>query len=90
MTDERRAEKRETLIQMVRYAPSPETTDTVLRGMIMDWSYSGLCLIAHHPIDEGQEILVSSVVVPKSKTAVVRWQKNLGNGTYRIGLEVRR
>ena len=90
MIEERRAEKRETVIQMVRYAPSPETTDTVLRGMIMDWSYSGLCLIAHQPLEEGQEILVSSVVVPKSKPAVVKWYKSLGNGTYRIGLEVRR
>ena len=87
---ERRTDKREPLMQMVRYAPSPETSDTVLRGMIKDWSGSGICLIAHQPLDESQEILVSSVVVPKSKKAVVRWCEKLGNGTYKIGLEVRR
>ena len=87
---ERRKDTRETLMQMVRYAPSPETSDAVLRGMIQDWSFSGLCLIAHEPIDEGQEILISSVVMPKSKKAVVKWCERLGNGTYQIGLQVRR
>jgi hypothetical protein len=87
---ERRTDKRETLIQLVRYAPSPQTSDTVLRGLIKDWSFSGLCLIAREPIDEGQEIVVNSIVAPKSKKAVVRWYKKLGNGTYQIGLEVRR
>ena len=77
-------------MQMVRYAPSPETSDTALRGMIKDWSGSGICLIAHQSIEKDQEILVSSVVVPKSKKAVVRWCEKLGNGTYKIGLEVRR
>jgi hypothetical protein len=62
----------------------------VLRGLIKDWSFSGLCLIAREPIDEGQEITVNSVVVPKSKKAVVKWHKGLGNGTYQIGLAVRR
>jgi len=87
---ERRTDKRETLIQMLRYAPSPQTSDTVLRGLIKDWSFSGLCLIAREPIDEGQEIVVNSIVASKSKKAVVRWYKKLGNGTYQIGLEVRR
>ncbi len=58
--------------------------------MIKDWSASGLCLIAHQPLDEGQEIIVSSVVVPKAKKAVVRWYKKFGNGTYKIGLEIQR
>ena len=87
---ERRTDKREILMQMVRYAPSPQTSDAVLRGMIKDWSYSGICLIAHEPIEEGQEILISSVVVSKSKKAVVRWHKKLRDGTYQIGLEMRR
>ena len=63
-------------------------SDTALRGLIKDWSFPGLCLIAHEPIEEGHEIIVNSVVVPKSKTAVVRSHKDLGNGTYKIGLEV--
>ncbi|HZV48126.1 MAG TPA: hypothetical protein VFG06_12375 [Thermodesulfovibrionales bacterium] len=50
---ERRTDRRDDLMQMVRYAPSLQTSDTVLRGLIKDWSYSGLCLIAHEPIEEG-------------------------------------
>jgi hypothetical protein len=38
----------------------------------------------------GPEIIVDSIVVPKSKPVVVRWLKDLGNGAYRMGLEVRR
>jgi hypothetical protein len=59
-----------------------------LRGLIKDWSYSGLCLIAQQPLEEEQEIIVSSVVVPKSKNAVVRWYKDLGSDTYKIVLEI--
>ena len=77
-------------MEMVRYAPSPHSSDTVLRGLIKDWSYSGLCLVARQPLDEGQEIIVNSIVVPKSKKAVVKWNKDIGDGTYKIGLEFRR
>ena len=77
-------------MQIVRYAPSPQTSDTVLRGLIKDWNGSGICLMALHPLEGGQEVIVDSIVVPKSKTAVVRWSKDLGNGSYQIGLAVRR
>ena len=77
-------------MQVVNYAPSPYSSSTVLRGLIKDWSGSGICLIAHQPIEEGQEIIVNSIVIPSSKPAVVRWSNDLGNGTYKIGLEVKR
>ena len=84
---ERRTNRRDDLIQMVRYAPSPDTSDTVLRGLIKDWSQSGICLIARHPLEDGQEIIVNSIVAPSSKRAVVRWQQDIGKATYKIGLE---
>lgn len=77
-------------MQMVRYAPSPHTSDTVLRGLIKDWSGSGICLITHEPLVSGQEIIVNSVVVPKSKRAVVKWYQKVGNASYKVGLEFRR
>jgi len=46
--------------------------------------------MALQPLEEGQEVIVDSIVVPKSKPAVVRWSKDLGNGSYQIGLAVRR
>ena len=87
---ERRTDRRDDLIQMVRYAPSPDTSDTVLRGLIKDWSQSGLCLIAQQALKEGQEIVVNSVIMPYSKRAVVRWHQDIGKATYRVGLEFRR
>ena len=77
-------------MQMVRYAPSPHTSGTVLRGFIKDWSQSGICLIAQQALEDGQEIIVNSVVMPYSKKAVVRWHQEVGNATYKIGLEFRR
>ena len=77
-------------MQVVNYAPSPYTSSTVLRGFIKDWSQSGICLMALQPLEEGQEVIVDSIVVPKSKPAVVRWSKDLGNGSYQIGLAVER
>ena len=58
-----------------------------MRGLIKDWSYSGLCLIAHEPIEEGHEIIVKSMGVPSSKKAIVRWQQKISNDSYNIGLE---
>ena len=84
---EKRTFKRDDLIQMVRYAPSPDTSDNVLRGLIKDWSQSGLCLIAQQALKEGQEIIVNSGIMPYSKKAIVRWHQALGNATYRVGLE---
>ena len=87
---EKRTYRRDDLMEIVHYAPPPHTSDDVLRGLIKDYSDSGLCLIAHQAIEEGQEIVVKSVVMPKSKTAVVRWHRDLGNSTFKIGLEFKR
>ena len=87
---EKRTYKRDDLMQMVRYAPSPHTSDTVLSGLIKDYSNSGLCLIAQQSLKEGQEIIVNSVIMPYSKKAVVRWHQEVGNATYKIGLEFKR
>ena len=77
-------------MQMVRYAPLPDTSDIVLRGLIKDYSNSGLCLIAQQSLEDGQEIVVNSIVVPSSKKAVVRWQQQVGSAAYKVGLEFKR
>ena len=87
---EKRTYKRDDLMQMVHYAPSPHTSDAVLSGLIKDYSNSGLCLIAQQSLKKGQEIIVNSIIMPYSKTATVRWQQNIGNATYKVGLEFKR
>ena len=87
---EKRIHPRADLMEIVRYAPSPHTSDTVLKGLIKDYSNSGLCLMAHQALEEGQEIIVNSIIMPYSKKAVVRWHQDLGNAAYKIGLEFKR
>jgi c-di-GMP-binding flagellar brake protein YcgR len=87
---ERRASRREDLMQIVNYTPSPHTSHPVLKGWIKDWSQSGLCLMVLQPLKERQEIIVDSIVVPSSKRAVVRWQQNMTKDAYKVGVEFRR
>ncbi len=72
---------------IVHYAPSPHSSNTVLRGLIKDYCNSGLCLIAHQALEAGQEIIVKSVVMPSSQRAAVRWHQKVGNASYKVGLE---
>jgi len=72
--------------QIIEYYLLPHIDDKVSTGLLHDFSYSGLCIITQHPIQEGQEILVKSSLMSNSITAVVRWCSDTGNSTYKIGL----
>jgi len=84
---ERWMSRREELMDVVNYLPSADTSATVLRGLIKDRSQSGICLMT---LQQGQEIMVDSIVVPSSKRAVVRWEENVGSAAYKTGLEFKR
>jgi hypothetical protein len=73
--------------QIIVYSLLPHIDDNVSTGLLHDFSYSGLCITAHHPIQEGQEILVQSSLMSNSINAVVRWCSDMGNSTYKVGLE---
>ena len=87
---EKRTYQRNDLMQIVQYTPSPDTSDTVLKGVIKNYSSSGICLIASQPLEQAQEIIVNSIVLPSSKRATVRWQQNIDMGSYKVGLEFSR
>jgi PilZ domain len=84
---ERRKYERDNRIDVVRYAPSRQAADSVLKGITQNYSYSGLCFITRHVLKEGQEIVLKSLVVPNAKKASVRWNKDIGKGNYKVGLE---
>jgi len=84
---ERRKYQRNDLTAFVQYTCSSETSDTVFKGTIKNYSYSGICLIVSQPFAEGQEIIVKSTGVPSSKRATVRWQENIDKDFYEVGLE---
>ena len=71
---------------VVQYSSLPDTSHTA-RGVIKNYSYSGICLIALQPFREGQELIVNSIAVPSSKKAIIRWQQKISNDSYNIGLE---
>jgi len=73
--------------QIITYSLPTQIDDKVSTGLLHDFSYSGLCIITHDPIQEGQEIIVKSSLMSNSITAVVRWCSDIGNSTYKVGLE---
>ena len=75
--------------QIIMYSLLPHIDGNASTGLLNDFSYSGLCITAHHPVQEGQEILVQSSLMSNSTTAVVRWCSNMGNSTYKVGLEIK-
>ena len=87
MMSERRKYQREELTEMVRYIPSPHISDIVYKGLMHDWSCSGLCLIINRVLQEGEEIVFKSDVFPDAKKAVVRWQHSIGKEACKVGLE---
>jgi len=62
----------------------------LLRGMLKDWSQSGICLIIPQPLEDGQEITVNHIVMPSSKKATVKWQQDIGKAVFKVGLEIKR
>jgi c-di-GMP-binding flagellar brake protein YcgR len=84
---ERRKYQRNDLMAFVQYTCSSDTSDTTLRGMIKNYSYSGICLIVSQPLAVGQQIIVKIMGVPSSKMATVRWQENIRKDAYEVGLE---
>jgi hypothetical protein len=86
----KRKHSRYDLSQIIMYSLSPHIEGNVLRGLLHNFSYSGLCMITQHPLQEGQEILLQSSPMSNSINAVVRWCSNTGSSTYRAGLELKR
>lgn len=73
--------------QIILYYLLPHTDDEVTTGLLQDFSYTGLCIRTHRPLQEGQEILVNSTLMSNSITAAVRWCRDTGNSIYNVGLE---
>jgi hypothetical protein len=75
--------------QIIKYSISSYIDDKASTALLHDFSYSGLCIITHDPLQNGQEIRVKSSLTNNSITAIVRWCSDLGNNTYKIGLELK-
>ena len=75
--------------QIIKYSISSHINDKASTALLHDFSYSGLCMVTLDPLQNGQEIVVKSSLTDNAITAVVCWCNNLGNNTYKIGLELK-
>lgn len=71
----------------ITYSLPTQIDDKVSRGLLHDFSYSGMCIIIHRPLQEGQKIIVKSDLMSSSITGVVLRCQDIGNSTYKVGLE---
>jgi hypothetical protein len=88
IASEKRRYLRYDFTQLIEYIIHPHTSHEVLKGVVYDISYSGLCLGTNYLLAEGQKIMIKSILPADSKTAVVRWSKNIGENFFKIGLEL--
>ena len=89
MESGKRKYSRCNLSQIVSYYLLPYIGETTLTGLLHDYSYSGLCIVTNQLLQEGQEICVKRGLMSHSIIAVVRWCSNMGNSTYKVGVEIK-
>ena len=76
--------------QIIQYAIPAHIASQASTGLLQDFSYSGLCMLTHHPLQEGEEIVIRSSLTTDPLTAIVRWCCHTGNSNYRVGLELKK
>jgi hypothetical protein len=75
---------------IVEYTLTSHIADTVSTGLLHDFSSTGLCVMTHDPLEEGQEIIIKSMLTHESIHAVVRWCCVTGNAVYKVGLALKK
>ena len=61
--------------------------DELVEGIVLNKSTLGLCLKIKYPVRDGQTIAVRSGLSPSCRTALVRWVRAAGDGSYMTGLK---
>ncbi len=87
MASEKRRHDRDAFSQTIYYALEPRLPGSVLIGLMVNYSCSGLCVETHRPLKKGQEIVIHSALFADLMPAVVRWSKAGGGAAFRVGLE---
>jgi hypothetical protein len=87
MALEQRKHLRYDFIVKIEYVSNPENANDILKGVTINISNSGLCLLTTHCLNIGQEISIKTVLPSFSQTAVVRWIRNYDDASYHAGLE---
>lgn len=80
----KRKEKRHPCNAPVQY--KAQTGPDVLTGVVLNMSTSGICLQINKPVVREETITIYPAQTRHSRTASVKWLKDIGNGSYVAGL----
>ncbi len=84
---ETREELRTEYQQAIKYVTSRFAGDTVCKGVTINLSRSGMCLITFHQLEEGQQVSIKNGL-KVSNSSTVRWVKKLDKDIYKVGLQI--
>ena len=63
----------------------PHNDDEIIKGIAMNISVSGVCLYIPQSLNNGQEIIIKSVVYGCPQKATVCWSEKYDDDYYKIG-----
>ena len=89
MKFEQRRHLRYDFARPVAYMLKPRTHGDLLIGLSSNISSSGFSICTDCLLDEGQEIFIKSALPFSGKSAVVRWSREIREGLFKSGLEVK-
>lgn len=80
-----RSERRSVFHHMIEFSVIPGMGQEVFKGVTVNLSNSGLCIISFTPLQKGQKLLIREGL-RVSGPAQVLWDKRLDNDVYKAGL----
>jgi len=84
--DKQRSEKRCDYIQYIEYVHHADNYATLLKGMTVNLSNSGLCLYVFSPHAKGDHIIIRKGL-RVDRPARILWHRKLDDRLFKIGLK---
>jgi hypothetical protein len=82
-----RDEPRMGFLQAIKFVPDQQTGASAFKGVTVNLSKSGMCIIAFHQLKEGQQIKIEHGL-KVSNPATVCWVRRLDKDIFKVGLQV--
>jgi hypothetical protein len=83
---DQRQEERYSFSETIEYSLDPFSDDEIFKGIVINITKDGICLLITNPLNEGQEITIKSTIPVSSQTAVVHWIEKKDKDYYKVGL----
>lgn len=84
----KRRHPRRIFTTTVQYSVAEPSSHTVVKGVTVNISSSGICLYTFSQHREGQKIkIINGVPINVEEEAVVKWVKKVNNNLYKMGCE---